>query len=256
LGNRTTGSGRLELANWIAAPDNPLTARVMANRIWLHLFRNGLVRTPDNFGNLGEQPTHPELLDYLARRLLASGGSVKGLIRDIMLSSTYQQSSFAGPALLQADPENRLFGRMSRKRLEYEALRDSLLFVSGQLEHGRRTLYEPISRRQIDAARVMFDGADPAAILPERSTTTTTPQALFLINNPLVSKAAEQLAERLQKDAGLADSASRIERAYLTLLGRRPEPEELRIGLDFLSQDSLVNYLQLLFWTNEFTYLD
>src|SRR4029077_20431625 len=128
----TAGSGRLELAEWIAAPGHPLTARGMGNPVGQRLWGAALVRTPDNCGMLGERPTHPELLDHLARRF-ASGWSVKRLIREIVLSGTYRRASCADAALLRADPENRLLGRVSRKRLEYEALRDGILFVSGQL---------------------------------------------------------------------------------------------------------------------------
>ncbi len=261
LGRRTVGSGRLELADWMADPNNPLTARVMVNRIWLHLFREGLVRTPDNFGMLGEPPTHPQLLDYLAQRFLASRGSVKGLIRDIVLSRAYQQSSGAGPAHIKADPENRLLGRMNRKRLEYEALRDSLLFASGQLGAAggknalARTLYEPVLRRRIDQTRMMFDGPDPLAIVPARSTTTTAPQALFLLNSPLVAEAAKRLAEHVQRDSA-PTNRSRIKKVYWRIVGRPPADEELRIGEEFLARSSWTNYLQVLFCTNEFSYLD
>lgn len=261
LGQQTSGSGRRELADWIASPDNPLTARVMCNRVWQHLFGQGLVRTPDNFGRLGEPPTHPQLLDYLARQFVASGWSVKGLIREVMLSSTYQQSSFADAALLQSDPENRLLGRVSRKRVEYEALRDSIQFVSGQLVRdaaaaGRRTLYEPIERGRVNAPRAMFDGADPLAIVPERTTTTTTPQALFLMNSPLVGDAGQRLAARLQEDASLTDDPARLSRAYLMLLGRPPSPEEVQIGVAYVARSSWSHYLQVLLCTNEFLYLD
>jgi hypothetical protein len=262
LARRTAGSGRLELADWIAGADNPLTARVLVNRIWLHLFGDGLVRTPDNFGMLGERPTHPGLLDHLARRFVNSGWSVKRLVREIVLSSTYRQASFAGPELLRADPENRLVGRMSHKRLDYEALRDGLLFVSGRLSlagaqgPARRTLYEPIERGRTDPARALFDGPDPLAVVPKRAATTTAPQALFLMNNPLVSQAAEHLAERLQQDPALADDRARIGAAYLRLLGRPPSAEEARIGLEYLARGSWVNYLQALLCTNEFVYLD
>jgi hypothetical protein len=255
LGKRTNGSGRLELANWIADPANPLSARVMVNRIWLHLCGQGLVRTPDNFGLLGERPSHPQLLDYLSRRFLASDGSIKSLIRDIMLSSTYQQSSFAAAALLKTDPENRLLGRMNRKRLEYEALRDSLLCVSGQLPQSRRTLYEPVLRRRIDPARAMFDGPDPNAIAAERSTTTTTPQALFLMNSPFVVDAAKRLARQLQREPATNHQA-RIEKAYLRLFGRTATVEEVRIGEECLARNSWADYLHVLYCANEFLYLD
>ncbi len=258
LGQRTSGSGRLELANWIASPDNPLTARVMVNRVWQHLFGAGLVRTPDNFGILGERPTHPELLDYLARRFTA-GWSVKRLIREIMLSNTYQQTSFADPILIKADQENRLLGRASRKRLEYEALRDSILFVSGQLAGGdkgpgRRTLYEPVERGRMNAAMVMFDGASPLAIVAERAATTTTPQALFLMNSPLVADAVKRLAARLQEE--MKDDNARVRQAYLRLFGRPPSAEEMRIGVEYVERSSWTHYLQVLLCTNEFLYLD
>lgn len=262
LGRQTAGSGRLELSKWITSPRNPLTARVMVNRIWQHLFRDGLVRTPDNFGILGERPTHPELLDYLSRRFIASRGSVKQMIREIMLSNAYQQSSFAAPSLVKADPENRRLGRMNRKRLEYEVMRDSLLFLSGQLtyqrkgEASRRTIFEPILRRGIDPARSMFDGPDPHAIVADRSTTTTAPQALFLMNNALVAQAASKLGEAMQKDGALEGNLARIRNAYLRLFGRPPAPEEVRIGEQYLAGNTWSDYLQMLFCTNEFLYLD
>jgi hypothetical protein len=264
LGKQTKGSGRLQLAEWIASADNPLTARVMVNRVWQHLFGEGLVRTPSNFGLLGEKPTHPELLDYLTRRFLTSGWSVKKLIRDIVLSSTYQQSSFASRRLLKADPENRLLGRMSRKRLEYEAIRDSLLFVSGQLalsgSEGKglqpRTLYAPLLRKKADPARVIFDGPDPLAIVPKRAASTTTPQALFLMNNALVATTAERLAGLLLEDPSLKDDPARITRAYLKLLARPPSPEEIAIGQEYIQRASWAKYLQVLLCTNEFVYLD
>ena len=128
------GSGRRELAQWLADPDNPLTARVMVNRIWQHHFGVGLVPTSANFGEMGERPSHPELLDYLAARFVASGWSVKAMHRLIMLSSVYQQSSASSAAGLAADPENRLLWRANRRRLEAEALRDSLLAVAGRLD--------------------------------------------------------------------------------------------------------------------------
>lgn len=261
VGQRTSGSGRRELADWIATADNPLTARVMVNRVWQHLFGQGLVRTPDNFGRLGEAPTHPELLDYLARRFVASAWSVKQLIREVMLSSAYQQSSFAAAALVKADPENRLIGRVSRKRLEYEALRDSILAVSGQLSSdarsaGRRTLYEPVTRGRVDAARAMFDGADPLGIVPERAATTTTPQALFLLNSPLVADAVQKLDARLQQECDSQDPVARVAQAYLLLFGRPPSRNETELGVEYVARNSWGHYLHVLLCTNEFLYLD
>ena len=130
----TEGSGRLQLANWIASGDNPLTARVMVNRLWQHHFGEGIVRTPNNYGKLGTPPTHPELLDFLSHRFVESGWFMKAMHRAIMLSATYQQSSIPLPAPLKADPDNLLFGRMNRHRLESEALRDSLLSTTGELD--------------------------------------------------------------------------------------------------------------------------
>src|SRR5262249_10471753 len=130
----THGSGRRQLADWLCDPDHPLTARVMVNRIWQHHFGEGLVRSPNDFGNRGERPTHPELLDDLAARFVTSGWSVKAMHRLIMLSSVYQQSSRPSSEAAAADPDNRLFGRMNRRRLEAEAIRDSLLAVSGRLD--------------------------------------------------------------------------------------------------------------------------
>ena len=194
----TSGSGRLELARWLASPDHPLTARVMVNRIWQHHFGEGIVRTPSNFGKLGERPTHPELLDYLARRFVASGWSIKQMHRDIMLSSAYQQSSNPAPATGAADPGNQLFGRMNRRRLEAEAIRDSLLAVSGQLDrtmggpavrdfaNTRRTLYLMTIRSDRSSFGPLFDAADSTAIVDKRTVSTVAPQALFLLNNPFV----------------------------------------------------------------------
>jgi hypothetical protein len=138
IGQITKQSGRRELAQWITSPDNPLTARVLVNRVWRQLMAEGIVRTPDNLGRLGDQPSHPELLDHLAERFMTSGWSVKELIRTIVLSSTYAQSSAARPQSLAADPENRLWGRMNRHRLTYEELRDTLLSVGGQLAFAKK----------------------------------------------------------------------------------------------------------------------
>src|SRR5262249_47352786 len=228
--------------------------------IWQHLLGSPIVRTPGNFGKLGERPTHPELLDYLAQRFVEGGWSVKRLIREIMLSSVYQQASFADGALLKADPENRLLGRMSRKRLEYEAIRDSMLFVSGQLvlsgepvsqDHRRRTLYEPAERSRRDNMMTMFDGADPRAVVSDRADTTTTPQALFLMNNRFVLQAAEQLAAQMEKNSELKDNESRLEYAFRQLLGRPPTAEEKPIALRYLAKASWTNYFQVLLCANE-----
>jgi hypothetical protein len=260
----TTGSGRLELARWIAGSKNPLTARVMVNRIWLHLFGEGLVRTPDNFGRLGEKPTHPELLDHLATRFVANGWSIKKMIREVVLTDAYRQSSFGGPGLLKADPDNRLVGRMNRKRLTYESLRDSLLFVSGQLSltagppSGRpaRTMFEPIERRRGDDMRALFDGPDPKGIVSDRADTTTAPQALFMLNNKLVLVAAERIAAEVTKDPTLKTDAARLDSVYRKLVGRPPRARESELALAYLEKASWSNFLQVLLCTNEFIYVD
>jgi hypothetical protein len=260
----TKGSGRLELAQWIVSPDNPLTPRVMANRIWLHLFGEGLVRTPDNFGRLGEKPSHPELLDHLATRFIANGWSVKKTIREIVLTDAYRQSSFGGPELVKADPDNLLVGRMNRKRLTYESLRDSLLFVSGQLSLGTnppagrppRTMFEPLERRRGDDMRALFDGPDPKGIVADRADTTTAPQALFMLNNKLVLQAAETIASDVVKDANLKSDTARLDRVYRRLIGRPPTPREEELALAYIKSASWADFLQVLLCTNEFIYVD
>src|SRR5207302_3269319 len=177
---QTSRLNRLDLARWLTRPDNPLTARVLVNRLWQHHFGQGLVRTPNNFGKLGEPPTHPELLDYLAHRFIQSGWSIKAMHRLIMLSEAYQQSSAANAETLRADADNRLFGRMNRRRLEAEPLRDSLLAVAGSLDQGmggpaireldnrRRTLYLMTIRSDRNNYRMLFDAADPVGIVAKR----------------------------------------------------------------------------------------
>ncbi len=176
------GSGRLQLARWMASPENPLTARVMVNRLWQHHLGEGIVRTPNNYGKLGTPPTHPELLDYLATEFVKSGWSMKAMHRAIMLSSTYQQSCVPNPETLKADPENQLFGRMNRRRLEAEALRDSLLAVAGKLDRttggpavrdlntNRRTLYVMTVRSDDDCREADgFDGRATGVVSAEPS---------------------------------------------------------------------------------------
>jgi hypothetical protein len=259
-----SGSGRLELARWIASPDNPLIARVMVNRVWQHLFGEGLVRTPDNFGRLGEKPTHPELLDHLATRFLANGWSVKQLIREILLSGAYQQSSFGSPELLKADPANQLAGRMNRKRLTYESLRDSLLFVSGQLVADPaaptggpvRTMFEPLERRKLDDMRAMFDGPDPKEVVAGRADTTTAPQALFMLNNKLVLQTADRIARDLTARPTLKSDEAKLDYVYRRLIGRPPTDQESQLARAYLANASWSDYLHVLLCTNEFMYVE
>ena len=269
----TTGSGRMQLADWLASPDNPLTARVMVNRLWQHHFGEGLVRTPNDFGQRGERPTHPELLDYLAARFVESGWSVKAMHRLIMLSSTYQQSSRAGAASLARDPDNRLFGRMNRRRLEAEAIRDSLFAVAGRLDSTmggpaftdltvpRRTLYLLSARTGANTSDFgrLFDRADPGSIVAQRGQSVGAPQALFFLNDPLVKDLANALAARVAREAPTGDEA-RIRRLYTLALGRSPTPTELGLGAQLLAltgkADPWERYCHLILCTNEFLYLD
>jgi hypothetical protein len=274
------GSGRLELANWIASPANPLTARVMANRIWQHHFGEGIVRTPNNYGKLGAPPTHPELLDWLALRLVEGNWSVKAMHRLVMNSAAYQQSSVAGAAAVKADPDNLLLGRMSRRRLEAEALRDSLLAVAGRLDGAmggkaindlnapRRTMYLMTVRSERSNFRSLFDAADPAAIVEKRTESTVAPQALFLLNHPFVLEQTKALAQRVLAQPGERDE-DRIQWAYQAVYGRPATEREVKIGLDVLEsgKDSAGvagdgrlsawdQYCQVLVCANEFMYVD
>jgi len=272
----TQGSGRLELARWLARPDHPLTARVMVNRVWQHLFGEGIVRTPSNFGKLGERPSHPELLDWLAAAFSGTEGawSIKKLIRKVMLSSAYQQSAGAGPnaqhpTLNAQDPDNRLFGRMNRKRLEAEAIRDSLLAASGRLDLAmggpatrefsspRRSLYQMTVRSDRTGFGPLFDVADSTNSIDRRTESTVAPQALFMWNHPFVLEQSRALAKRLQAQAGT--DAERIRSAYGLLYGRLPSEEETHLGVTFVARSgprAWEEYALILLCANEFIYVD
>ncbi len=269
LGTRTAQSGRRELAEWIVSADNPLTARVMVNRIWQQMIGRGLVRSPDNFGRLGERPTHPELLDHLSVRFIRSGWSVKSLVRDIALSATFRQATFAAPEATRADPDNLAISHMNRRRLTYEELRDSLLQLSNRLAEDvnavqrpttddacRRTMFEPLDRRKTDVTAGIFDGPDSKAIVPVRTESTTAPQALFLMNNTLAVDTAKRLAERLTHDARDATDSQRLERLWLLSFGRPLESQEAEIARSFIRANSWERFIQALLGTNEFAYLD
>ncbi len=269
------GSGRMELARWIASAENPLTARVMVNRAWQGHFGAGLVRTPGNFGKLGEAPTHPELLDWLAARFVADGWSLKKLHKLMMTSRAYRQSSAATGPARALDPENRLWGRMDRRRLESEAVRDALLAVAGRLDPGlggpstrdfaspRRTLYQMTIRSDRSSFGPLFDAADSTAMVDRRVVSTVAPQALFLMNHPFAIDQAKALAARLRAAPG--DDGDRITRAYLLLYGRPPTGEEVAIGRDLLGRMAggegppdlaWQAYAQVLLCANEFLYID
>ncbi len=280
------GSGRLELAEMIASKDNPLTARVMVNRIWQHHFGQGLVRTPSDFGVRGEPPTHPELLDYLAASFMEDGWSIKKLHRQILLSRVYQQGSEDNTRGQQVDPDNRLLWKMNRQRLEFEPLRDSLLFVAGRLDLAqggpaveittapfatRRAIYGFIERQNLPGVFRTFDFASPDTSTAQRHHTTVPQQALFLMNSPFVVEQAKALAER--PDVMKCGSpAAKIERLYQICYGRNPEAEEVALGERFLAvaQKQAATegkngaraltpwqqYVQVLVLANEFSYVD
>ncbi len=258
-------SGRLELAEWIANPKNPLTARVAANRIWHHLFGAGLVRTVDDFGRQGEPPSHPELLDYLAARLIAVDWSFKRMIREIVLSRAYQLDSEHRPGAFLRDPENRLLWRMNRRRLDVEALRDSLLAISGQLdlspaqstvtnlpdqatgvgdkphkpfESLRRSIYLPVIRNDLRPEFSIFDFADPQIVSGRRNQTIVAPQSLYLPNSPLLRDSARSLAETLLKRSERADGKELVREAYREILARPPSHAEQRLALEWLADGS------------------
>ena len=310
-------SGRLELAQWLASPDHPHTARVMVNRIWRWHFGQGLVASTDNFGLLGERPSHPELLDWLARRFIAEGWSVKAMHRLIMTSATYQRASqylvssvqysvAAKPAVrltenwqlntehsaraANADPDNRLLAHFPLRRLEAEAVRDALHFVAGTLDRAmggktipvknrefffnhtskdattydspRRALYLPVVRNNVYDLFEQFDFPDPAVPNGNRNATVVAPQALLMLNSPLVTQAAEKFAARVQ--AAASDTPRRVELAYLHAYGRPPGAKELARAKQFLTSfqpDSAASpgawavFCQSLLAANEFLYL-
>ncbi|MGC4046086.1 MAG: DUF1549 and DUF1553 domain-containing protein [Armatimonas sp.] len=245
----TQGSGRLELAQAIASPKNPLTARVMVNRIWLGHFGYGLVRTPSDFGRQGEKPTNPELLDWLAAVFVKDGWSIKKLHKRIVLSKTYQQSAEVSPLDLQKDPENRLLSRQNRKRLDLEQLRDSLYLASGKLDTAtiggksvelweknrspRRAVYGFIERQNLPLIFKTFDFATPDAHSPQRFKTTVPQQALFMLNAPLVAEQARTLAT-LARGQNLPDDAARTRWLYLRLFNRLPDTDEAKLAAKYL----------------------
>ena len=254
----TDSSGRLELANWIASEQNPLTARVAVNRIWLHLFGRGLVNTPDNFGSLGERPTHPELLDYLAAEFMREGWSTRRMIRRIMLSSTYQLSTALDEKAHAIDPENWLHSRMNRKRLDAESLRDAILAVNSTLDRTaggdtlnaaapngppgapqefkdlkRRSLYLPVLRGSVNELFQFFDFPDPSALAAKRYVTTAPTQALYLMNSEFISENSRAWAEMLLANSGKSD-AELINDAYALAYNRPCSIDEQKRALEFL----------------------
>ncbi|MCE9566430.1 MAG: DUF1549 domain-containing protein [Planctomycetes bacterium] len=246
-------SGRKELAEWISSAENPLTARVYANRTWHWLFGSGIVRTVDNFGTTGEKPSNPELLEYLASRFVKDGWSTKKLVREIVLSRTYRQSSVGVAETVAADADNLLFGRANRRRLEAECIRDAMVSVTGKLtEHTGgptfpmttaadysfksnldvRSVYLPAFRNSIPEILEVFDMADTSMVTGKRNASTVAPQALFLLNNPWVNEQAKNTATKLL--AMKIDDDARLTRAYREILGREPTMGERAVATKYL----------------------
>jgi hypothetical protein len=240
----TTGSGRLELARAITSKDNPLTARVMVNRIWMHHFGAGLVTTASDFGHRSDPPSHPELLDWLAVKFMNEGWSIKSMHRLLMCSATYRQASADNSAADPIDPENRLLARMNRTRLDFEGMRDSLLAISGELDltaggkpsvitGNRRSIYAKIDRQFVaDMVRV-FDFACPDLHIPQRAATTVPQQALFFMNASFVTARAKALAAR-PEIANAKDDVERIQRLYHLVYQRDASDRQVATGLAFI----------------------
>jgi hypothetical protein len=250
----TDGTGRLELARAIANKDNPLTARVWSNRVWAHLFGRGIVETTSDFGLRSTPPTHPELLDFLASSLTENGWSTKQLIRLIVLSNTYRQGSADRPDVRKVDPTNSLIWRMNRKRVEVEALRDSLLATAGNLDatvggravdsneqplSHRRAIYLLVDRGNLPGLFRVYDFANPDMHAPGRYETTVPLQALFLLNSPFTHEQARGVARR-SDDTKPPDDRAWVRAAYRTALGRDPSAEEVALGVKFLSSAAAV----------------
>jgi hypothetical protein len=246
------GSGRLDLAEAIVRPDNPLTARVFVNRVWGWHFGPALVRTPSDFGVRTEAPEHGELLDWLAATFVEDGWSVKRLHRRIVLSATYRQSSDTRPEVAALDPDNRLVHRFNRRRLEFEAMRDTLLAVAGTLDPRaggvpddlsrppfprRRTVYGFIDRQNLPGMFRTFDYPNPDTSTSERFATTVPQQALFLLNSPFVQEQARSLLRR-DDVATAASDAEKIAALYRACFQRAPAPDETEAALAFLQTPS------------------
>ncbi|QDV71411.1 Planctomycete cytochrome C [Rosistilla carotiformis] len=270
------GSGRLELADSITRQAAPLTARVIVNRIWLAHFGSGLVSTPSNFGQLGERPTHPELLDDLAARFVANGWSLKWLHREIVMSATYRQSSRRSDEQEQIDPDNRWLGRMNRRRLDIEAWRDAMLTASGQLDvttpgesvsfddnkNHYRTMYSTIHRRDMSKGLQLHDFPDPNGHSPQRIATTTALQGLYLLNSSFVAGQADALAARIVREAP-GDLTAQIDLTHRLLFGRPATADEIELATEFLADQSddptsdvWRQYAHAVLGCNEFLFVD
>ncbi|MGH9766113.1 MAG: PSD1 and planctomycete cytochrome C domain-containing protein [Blastocatellia bacterium] len=290
-----TGSGRLQLAEWLTQPNHPLTARVMVNRVWQWHFGEGLVRTSDNFGKMGERPTHPELLDYLATQFVKNGWSIKAIHRMIMLSSAYQMSSVNPNIAEEADPDNRLLTRFSRRRLSVEEMRDGLLAIDetldlamgGTLQTGRgtdgennqgrlslnpeklkrRTVYLPLRRANLPTLLNLFDFGDATTPSGKRLLTNVATQALFWLNSEFLNERARSVAKSLLDQKEMNDAA-RIETAYARILNRRPGKDEVDQASNYVAgfkqkfvgekadQKAWQSLCRVLMSSNDFVYVD
>jgi cytochrome c553 len=267
----SSGSGRRELAAWIASKDNPLTARVIANRLWQGHFGAGLVATANNLGMTSQPPSHPELLDWLATRLVDDGWLLKKLHRRIVLSATYRQSSAAAPA---RNPKSKIENPKSPTRLEAEAIRDAILAVSGQLDgqtggpagadvqSPRRSLYVQTARWDRGSFALLFDAANPDQSTEKRMATTVAPQALFLLNDEFVRNQAKHLSERLLREVP-DDETARLSHAYRLLFARSPSVEEIEVCRELLTaaashgtEAAWRELAHVLLCSNEFVYVD
>jgi hypothetical protein len=281
-------SGRLQLAGWLTHPDHPLTARVMVNRIWLQLFGQGLVATPDDFGVYGERPTHPELLDHLAARFVREGWSIKRLIRAVVNSRTYQLASHAEASLIKADPQNRWLARHPRRRLEAEALRDSMLRASGQLDlqpgdgslirhreiqvNRAGSLHQPSNHRSVYLCYLRsspppelapFDLPEFTEVTGLRDASTVPSQALHLYNSPFVIEQSFHFAKRVMDET--AEPEGRVKAAWRRALGHQPQPREIELALEMVrateadlqsEEKAWASLCQALMISNEFRYID
>lgn len=281
-----TASGRKELAEWLTDPAHPLTARVIVNRIWQWHFGEGIVRTPSNWGATGANPTHPELLDWLAERFIADGWSFKKMHKRILLSATWQQSVASTPFKLEKDPANEWLSRFPRRRLSVEEMRDAMLALDGALDltmggtlqtgrgtdgendpkrmsidpalSKRRTVYIPLRRSNLPALLNLFDFGDATTSNEMRTRTNVAPQALFVMNSPFVAERARNLAERVKAET--QSNGARIEKLYLKVYGRPPAPAEIDEALAYLQSgkvpDPWMSYARILLASNEFWYVD
>ena len=263
----TKGSGRMELAEAIVDPSNPLTARVFVNRVWQHHFGEGLVKTVSNFGLMGDRPSHPDLLDYLATEFIASNWSIKQLHRTIMLSSTYQLSADHNVKSFDVDPANRLLWRANRQRLDAESMRDTLLKVTGELnptqggtptlldkqDNLRRSIYGYVSRRKLDGTLALFDFPNPNLSAEQRIATATPLQQLFFLNSEFLEARAKTLIAKLQP---FKSSDEKIQQAYRLVFSREATPQELQIGQQYLKTQPWLPYAQVLLSSNELLFVN